>query len=1231
MKHRNTILLAAGILLFSVSILLELVSFTAWTERRTARRFEATLQEKELEAYRLFDEMTRVIDTLRDEDLFSTLYTMFQSRVEDCGIHLLLYKADTLRFWTCNSIDTEFLEWEVEDREEVVFAGNGWYLRKGRATGQWDIVGLILIKHAFSYQNRFLQNDFQEDFRLPEGTEIDTGELAAGRVIHDSWKQPLFTLDFSEVPRYSPFQSHLSLVLFFLGILLFVLYIRHLVKSIESPSRRNSAIVMAAVILVLLNAILLKMPIPGQISSLEIFRPEQYAASDLFPALADLLITSFFIFFLVYIFNAGFSLPARLKSGFILAWQIIYAAGIVCYFHLILVLFKSLILNSSISFEAYRVLDLSSYTFVGLFILAFHFTALTILINKYFRLFLISASTRGYLFHVLAGGALVWLGGFLFPGGGDVLPALMVMSIMGTVVIARRKRPFRYSSFVMLVFLYSILSVYQILRYSADKRQDEKRILAVDLSAEHDPVAEFLLTDLEARLASDRELEFLITDGYVDELLIDDYLQQTYFTGFWDKYDLQFTLCTPFDSLYIEPFAEEWYHCYEFFDELRTDYGIRIPGSRFYFIDNMNGRISYFASFEYFSTDSSQTVTLFLELDSRLITEELGYPELLLSDRLREGSLHRDYTYAKFSNGRLITQSGNYSYSLRSNMYSSGTEEFETTISNGWKHLAYNLDPGNTIVVSSPRVGLLNAAITFTYIFVFFYLLTTVVLLVVNIPFLKRSLQLNIKNKIQYTMIGILVLSLLLIGGGTIFFSIRQYKERHNASLSEKIQSVYIEVMHKLEYEPVLTRDWQTPDYANLDELLTKFSNVFYSDINLYDPQGTLLATSRTEIFENSLIGPRMHPSAYMEISVNGAAEFVHKENIGALSYLSAYVPFRNNENVLLAFLNLPYFTRQKELTMEISNLVVAVVNFYVLLISISVLIAVFFSEQITQPLRTVQEMFGKIALGKTNAKIAYEGKDEIGNLVAEYNHMVDELALSAEKLARSEREFAWREMAKQIAHEIKNPLTPMKLSVQHLQRTTSEDPESREKSLQRITRTLIDQIDQLSTIATEFSNFAKMPRTSNEVVDLREKIIKISGLFLNTDKVQIEQELLNVAPAIVYADREQLSRVFINLIKNAIQSIPEDREGKIGVRLETNGDQAVISVMDNGRGIPEELGDRLFQPNFTTKSSGMGMGLAIVKSIIENAGGDIRYETELGRGTTFIFSLPLHHQNGTL
>jgi signal transduction histidine kinase len=1219
---RDIGLLGTALASFVISLLLQYPSFYSVGEAGRTRRFEKIFQEKEQLIYSIFDEIEQM--SAGGIDYFTDFQAFVHDETEGEGINFLVFEDDSLVFWTGNSFSA--FDPGIAGEEELVFLGNNWSVKKERISGSVRYIGLILVKNEFPYENKFLINRFQDDFRVPAGTSLQADPGDREYIIHDSWNNPVFALDFSGVSRYSPFQSRISVFLYYLGIFLFLLYVRHLIRSIPDLRWKNTGILFAAVILVLLNGILLNIPVPEHMADMEIFSPELYAASNILPSLAGLLTTSLFVFFLVYIYYNEFSLGDSREGNFSRVLEVVFFLGLILYFQLIVLLFRSLVVHSSISFETYRVLDISIYTFLGLFILAMHFGAFTLLLDKFFRHFRPDISTRRPWIYLGAFVILTWIAGFIQAGGPDLILVLLITVTAGVIAVIRGTKAFqfRYSSFVLLIFLYSVISVYQIRKYSDEKRHNEKLVLAVDLSAEHDPVAELLLKNLEPGLSSDQELAYMIHEGYTDHMVIDEYLRGNYFSGYWDKYDMRFTLCSPEDSLYLQPFPDEWYPCYEFFDELFSDSRFRIPGSRFYFVDNLSGRISYFAGFKFYSADSAMEASLFLELDSRLVTEELGYPELLLRERPRKAFFRRDYTYAKYSNGQLVTQTGDHSYSLKPDAYTSGEKEFEYSSFDGFEHLAYNLDESNTIIVSNAEVSLLSLLITFTYIFVFFYLILTVNLLFVNIPFLRQSLQMNIKNKIQYTMIGVLLLSLLLTGGGTILFSIRQYKERHFDILSEKIQSVYIEVMHKLEFETDLSQGWQAGGYASLDELLKKFSNVFFTDINLYDPQGILMATSRSEIFENQLLGPAMNPDAYREMSIRNAAEYVQEESIGSLRYLSAYVPFRNNDNKLLAYLNLPYFTRQQVLTMEITNLVVAVVNFYVLLITISILIAVFISGQITQPLRMLQDKFGKITFGKGNEKIQYDARDEIGGLVREYNHMVDELAISASKLAKSERESAWREMAKQIAHEIKNPLTPMRLSAQHLQRSTEEDPEKQKENIRRMTQTLIEQIDHLSAIATEFSNFAKMPRANNEEVNLEDQIMKITELFLNTEQIRIDTNFDLEMPAIVFADPEQLSRVFINLVKNAIQSIPEDREGKIRIELETDQDRVRVKVMDNGRGIPGELGDKLFQPNFTTKSSGMGMGLAIVKNIIENAGGSISFETEVGKGTTFIVDLPL-------
>ena len=235
---------------------------------------------------------------------------------------------------------------------------------------------------------------------------------------------------------------------------------------------------------------------------------------------------------------------------------------------------------------------------------------------------------------------------------------------------------------------------------------------------------------------------------------------------------------------------------------------------------------------------------------------------------------------------------------------------------------------------------------------------------------------------------------------------------------------------------------------------------------------------------------------------------------------------------------------------------------------------------------------------------------------------MVEALADSADKLARSERESAWREMAQQVAHEIKNPLTPMKLSVQHLQRAWNEKSGNLDELFQRISKTMIEQIDALSNIASEFSNFAKMPRAKNETLDLHEIINSSMNLFNDTPNVSIQFNDSKTEKKI-FADREQLIRAFSNLIKNAVQSIPENKKGIISISAKTENEFHIISIADNGAGIAAAIQSKIFTPNFTTKTSGMGLGLAMVKGTVEAIGGTIKFETSEGKGSVFYVSIP--------
>jgi two-component system, NtrC family, nitrogen regulation sensor histidine kinase NtrY len=484
-----------------------------------------------------------------------------------------------------------------------------------------------------------------------------------------------------------------------------------------------------------------------------------------------------------------------------------------------------------------------------------------------------------------------------------------------------------------------------------------------------------------------------------------------------------------------------------------------------------------------------------------------------------------------------------------------------------------------------------------------------------------NGMDLSLAIRIQLVFIALVFVSLVAFGFGSGLFVKNQYQDYTTQLIREKMRSVEIEVMQKLGDEKNLS----IVEHGNFMEyILKKFAMVFVTDINLYDKNGYMLSSSRPKVYNIGLVGEQINPKAWNELTVYKKSEYIHQENIGKLEYLSAYLPFYSHDGKLLAYLNLQHFGQQKGFEDQIQQFLVAIMNVFVLLLALSILSAIFISNWLTAPLRILQQNFAKIELGKYNKPISYSADDEIGALVKDYNQKLEELAFTAQQLAQSERESAWREMAKQVAHEIKNPLTPMKLGLQHLQRVFDpNDPQAAEK-IARVSASMIEQIDALTNIANEFSNFAKMPVPKNEAIEISLLLENVITVFEKENDIQFE--FINPHHEVrLLGDKDMLLRVFNNLIKNAIQAIPLDRAGKVRVSLGVSSDKRCeISIQDNGKGIPEEVQSKLFVPYFTTKSTGTGLGLAMVKQIVEMHHGKISYTSIENEGTTFVIELPL-------
>ena len=1159
-----------------------------------------------------------------DNKYFSDLY-------DKEGILFQIYKKDTLCLWTSNTVSINNTLNPKQNYDSIFQLKNGWYYLKSFKINEYNIIGISLIKSEYKYQNDYLVNSFQKDFELSNKTQIVSNE----NIVKNSKGKPLFGLKFSKTPSNKDSFKLLLLIFYILSLLFVISFLRVFIGSLKLFKNQIAKLFTTLFVLWLFRALLFYFRIPHFIYDLDFFGPKYFATSELLPSLGDLLLYAIFIFFsAIEIFKnkTEFKIlrPKQLHFKIII---IVFSFSL-CYFFSLLVIyfFKSIIINSNVSFLLNNIFGLTAYSYLGLIIIIFLFISLFLVIIKllelvftnevpkpfYFLCFLFAATEFFILFYYSFG---------LFDNVYFVIFTTMLLFLIALRSKNLKTKVYNFSFLIISLIFFSLITTYGLYKYNNFKEEEKRKLLAIKLTTEQDPIAEYLFNEIEPSVIQDSITIKLLSKKNINEDSVLKRLQNKFFNGYWSKYDMQITICRPGDTITIKPDNYKT-DCDDFFYNIIKNIGKPTLSENMFFLNNESGRNSYLSRFIYYKNPyaAAPIATLYLELDSKFIPKELGYPELLLDKSILVNKDLTNYSYAKYKNGEQINQYGKYFYNLTSDLIANKYQEFIFFNKNNFSHLQYKVDEKHTIIISKKNDSILDIIAPFSYLFILYVIISIIVLFLYIFPLKLNNLFLNFKGRLQAAMISIVVVSFIFIGTTTVYYIINIYNNKNIDNISEKAHSILVEAESKLS-----AYDKLTPEMREfLNGHLINFSNVYFTDINLYDLDGNILASSREKIFEEGLVSIKMNAEAYNELSNNKKTLIIINENIGKLNYSSVYIPLRNNQNKLTAYLNMPYFSKQSELKNEISGFLIAFINVYMLLIALAIIIAILLSNYITRPLKFIRDKMSRISLGKSNEKIVWKSKDEIGSLINEYNRMIDELSHNAELLAKSEREGAWSEMAKQVAHEIKNPLTPMKLSVQHLQRAWIDKADDWDSRLDRFTKTMIEQIESLSSIASEFSDFAKLSKMNFETIDLVNLIESIVTLNKSDENFNISFSHENINDAVVFADKSQMLRVFNNLIKNAIQAISNNETGKIEILITKIDEFFEISIKDNGVGIDKEQFEKIFSPNFTTKTGGMGLGLAMVKGIIENLKGKIWFESEKNIGTKFIFTLPQYIEDTT-
>jgi signal transduction histidine kinase len=1175
LRNRTAVLLCLAVLLLLVSYIA--VPSGAGVEVE-ARKMEKKIHNRQeiLEGY-----VNQALERPVDE------WLQFEDFPADMVIYR--YNADTLQSWVNqfpvanDEVDVLTLWYGINhlnsrslynaplayltEQEQYVNLGAAWYVVKVYRKGGVKVISGLLIKTEYLSNNTILASKINPELGFKKRISLSPVTFDEGVVVYGAGGGPLFSVS-NDV---TAFNGGVTVSLKWLALLLFCAALYSFLYN-----RRN----FKSLLVYVLGLTFVRYLCFGLGTSLrydyQMFSPNLYADAGIFSSFGNFLLNNLYVTLLViglYLLRKGILIHIK-RVG---KWDrraICLGLGTVPVLLLVYInfVFGSLIYNSNIVLELYRLEELSVYS-----ILAY---------TSYAMLF-----------------AVLYLSLQLFI---PILPFVKKSTIL---------RPKYIMVYICAISCYTLVIVSDM---GFKKEVNGSKVWANKLAVERDISLELQLRSIEPKLVSDPIVGAMLSLPQERYNLIQNRMEELYLKGVSQKYEIKITICRPNDML-LDSKWQQMVDCSAYYQELLMGGVPLAPGSNFFFLNNYNGRVSYLGVLHYNSVLNG-SITMYIEFESRYTKDITGYTAVLFDYKPSDNvNMPRAYSYAKYMDNRLVIYKGNYVYPMVSapDNYKPG---FSVVKDNKYLHFVTRAENDNLIIITREKRSIFPYLVSFSYLMLFY---TGVLMLSVRgRKFHKRSLRIKLpknsfRRKITYLITISLVVSLIFMGFGSVWFCLNYYRESNKAQMEERLQTVQQTLSDLCKY----SQSYNEINTSTVFQALERIAKNTQATINLYDPHGRLIRSTQPELFDRYLLASRIHPDAYCQLVKERKMQVITREKLGELDYSSLYAPIYNADGTLVAIANIPYFAKEYDLTGDISTILAAIINVFILLLLAAIFGGTALANQLAKPLAEIGSMMKRIDVSKKTEHINYKNNDELGELVGAYNKMVDDLEESTQRLAQTEREQAWSEMARQIAHEIKNPLTPMRLSIQHLIRLKQRGIDGWEEKFEDVATSILEQIDILSNTASEFSSFAKFYYEENSVIDLAELINDQRVFFDTRDNIRIAYDYCH-RDCNVFARKGQIIRVLVNLVSNAIQAL-EDGGGYIRITLREDERSYIVAIDDNGPGVKEEDTNKLFKPNFTTKSSGTGLGLAICRNIIEQSGGKISYtRSELG-GACFAFSLP--------
>ncbi len=1165
-------------------------------------------------------------DSLTDKRLQRARTGIFTYALNDLGNPISNY-------WSTSQMEVNPADLKLPDTVRAVKYPNGLFellKKKVVVNGQpYIVAGLIPLHWQYFIENSYLPPQFAGVDGLDKIYRLSDNAYEATAIRSQTGK-PLFYIEKTEVVNLSQSDA-LSTFLHIAVVLLLVIFLIYVARSLLVKYNFRIAILFLAVSLFVLRLVVYYTSYIAfsnfSISS-GLLPGVMVSSSDFLISAAFVFVFVAFLFFLQrrIVYAERYNTAVAIASLCLLA----IVTNVVCD------IVESLLFTLQGSFDITNFFKLSIFTFIGFVILVF-----IILTYYYFSWLSLVAAYKAHfslpvILGIVAGTGLLLLT-FQLQSPTALVKLSVLLWLMGYLVVLHARQPdktisiFQSSFFLVWVILFSVSMSFLLVQLKKKVDVAQRQQLAEKFARQADPYSENVLRVAIAAFSD----SFLLNNykRFYDEETnrkLKDSLVADNFSGYLNKFDTRiYTFDGSGQSLYNDDETS-----YFVMDNVIRNAIIRYRNKNaegLYFLKNNSNAYSYIYRKDIASRDSGVMAHLVVVAKPKRYKTDALYPELFR----QAGDIQTEtdtYLFAVYEDNYLSNYSANYPFADTLLQSRIPQRQWEEHTRGEYSELWYKA--GNNKIVVLVKKNLTGAEFLTLSALLFIALILFACLIEVTGYFMKRRglphswaqlFQFNIRTQVQATIILISFFSFVIIGIITIRFFVTRFNDSTQEKLAKTMQIITNEIQNATRSQLIFS-DWdQIGTNADIDRKIAEIANLNTTDINLYDVSGNLKLSTQPYIYNRQILSNKMQPAAYDQLRNKHSILYMQDEYIKDFSFVSMYAPVKNDNDETIAYLNIPYLNSGIEVNQEISNLLVTLINLNAVIFVLAGVVAIFLTRSITSSLDQISDKMRDFQFGGKIEKIEWKRKDEIAVLVNTFNQMVERLEESAAALARSERAGAWQEMARQVAHEIKNPLTPMKLSAQYLQRAIESNASNVKELALTMSSTLIEQTDQLAKIAGDFSQFANINQARPEMVNLTHLLYSLCNLHTTGSDAEIQYEEPD-EDYFIYADKAQINRLFTNLLKNAEEAASPGDEASLVIHISQyrKGSYVQVIVSDNGIGISPDKQQHIFEPNFTTKSSGTGLGLAICKRITENAGGKIWFETEEGKGTTFYVDFKL-------